>query len=763
MLEQARDTRVRQVAQGLLLFSLALVVRAIPMGQVLEPGIVHFPFGADEFYHLRRIWFGVQNFPSLIDFDSYLNFPDGARAVWPPVFDWVLAAIARVLIGTGDQLAMERLLAWAPPVLGGLTVVCVWRIGRELFSSAAGLVAGVLLALLPAHYANSQLGQIDHHVAVALTTSLLLWSALRLLADRPSTPGRWIGMGATGALAMLLWPGALIHLAIVQVAAVFWLLVAGTREQAVSRCRILAVNHGVAFAALLPFCIGQSWQEFSPLSPLVLGRFQPLWLGAATVTLFAMGVLWSRSGLGATRRQRVSSALALGAAGVALALVAIPGLLEAIDYASGWFTEDEAFQSTVLELGSLTHAGGEFVPQLANSRFSMLFWIFPIAWLGLALDARAHANAAARGLLLLWALAFLAATLLQFRFLNTFSVAFALVLGGAAPALVRRVEAWLGRIPAVATALLLVVASLVAFLPVLDFYRPEFVNSRRVLAGKRLRLPRYNRIVRVVERSSRWLRENSPLTAGYLAPAEAPGYGVLANWGIGHHVRYRSERPMPQDNFGVYGGRANYELSEAYYAARSEDEALAVAAQLGVRYVTADPGGSGQAQGYPGQAMTFRLITQLGSAGPLGNANNPALGHHRLIYLDDDRDMMPRRSKIKPYRFAIFEIVEGARAVGRAEPGSTVEVTLELQLPRDERHTYLSSAEVGPDGGYELRLPYPTSSAGGASGSTDPTGPGGPVLAAGRYQLRSGERTVALDLSEEDVRSGRTVRAPDLD
>jgi asparagine N-glycosylation enzyme membrane subunit Stt3 len=41
----------------------------------------------DASYHARRVVYGVENFPRVLSFDPYLNFPDGARVPWPFLYD----------------------------------------------------------------------------------------------------------------------------------------------------------------------------------------------------------------------------------------------------------------------------------------------------------------------------------------------------------------------------------------------------------------------------------------------------------------------------------------------------------------------------------------------------------------------------------------------------------------------------------------------------------------------------------------------------
>jgi dolichyl-diphosphooligosaccharide--protein glycosyltransferase len=93
------------------LFAAAVGLRAVRFGTVLRNGELQTLFAADEFYHLRRIWFTVVNFPASLDFDFYMNQPLGAQPIWPPFFDWCIAALARVLVGADEQGAVEVVAA----------------------------------------------------------------------------------------------------------------------------------------------------------------------------------------------------------------------------------------------------------------------------------------------------------------------------------------------------------------------------------------------------------------------------------------------------------------------------------------------------------------------------------------------------------------------------------------------------------------------------------------------------------------------------
>ena len=57
---------------------------------------VTFP-PADAQYHLRRALYTFTQFPGVLLFDPYINFPGGAPVPWPPLFDFLLGGAARLL------------------------------------------------------------------------------------------------------------------------------------------------------------------------------------------------------------------------------------------------------------------------------------------------------------------------------------------------------------------------------------------------------------------------------------------------------------------------------------------------------------------------------------------------------------------------------------------------------------------------------------------------------------------------------------------
>ena len=731
-----------RTALGLLaLLLLAGGLRAGTDVLVVSDSGVHLTVPGDPYYHLRRIVWSTRHFPRVLGFDRYLNYPEGGQVVWPPAFDWGIAAAARVSAGAHDLAASERLAARAPAVLGTLAVLGVWWLARARFSPLAGWVAGGLLAVLPNHVLHSQVGQLDHHVAVSLAMIGLLALAMRFVTAPLPGPGRaWMaGAGFGGSL--LLWPGMLIHVGLLEAMIGVWIVGTASRDEAVLRARALAWLNLGALGAVAPGSVGHVWSEFGAWSPWVLSNFQPAFFLAAAATPAAVAAAWRR--WGDSRAARLGVAALVAGSGLALAFLAIPGLGGVLDVAAGWFSKREPFQREVRELEP-------FYPAVAVSRYSLLLVLFPPAWAWLAWRSFRDAACADRFVLLGTAAAFCVLAALQRRFGNSFSIAFVLVFSAVSAEAVPRLAAGLRA----RRALRVPVAALAAFVglavlgSLLAFHGPRQRTLARARADPVLaRRGPLSLEHRLYEAAGRWLAGASPVTQGWDDPALQPEYGVLARWDAGHLVRYRSHRPLVQDNFGVYGGRANYEAAGRYYAAEDEDEAVALLHGLGVRYVLADRHGAGRARRYGPRTMTARLAESYGSATP----EAPALGHHRLVWHQRGGPGMSLAPDPPAFSLGVWEVVAGARVAGRAPPGAEVEALLGMRTASGRPHRYRARTRADRDGRWALVLPYPTDR------------PWSPAMTGERaYALRSGEVVRSLRVPEAAVRSGAGVVGPDL-
>jgi len=737
------------------LFGTAFGLRITTLGLVFVGGRVRFPAGTDELYHVRRIVYQVARFPERLDFDPYVSFPFGATPLWPPYLDWGIAALVRLLAAPADAVAVERVIAWIPPLLGAATVALVGEIGRRHFSLLAGLVAGLLLAVMPAHHMHSQLGQVDHQVVLGLCTVLLLGGAMAWLAESGArrSSARAAGVGLVVAVSLLVSPGALLQILPVQAALIVWVLAAAERSDAVGRARSAALAHAAAAALVAPASLAsRPLAGFGAHSPLVLSDFQPLWFGACAASLVIAAQIWKRGDAWAGRAARVGSALALAGAGAVVSFALIPDLRNSLAYAAGWFTHEETFLAVVMELQPLFYPAGRFEPASALRSLTAALFVFPLAWLWLAFrHGRDPHPRPQTALLLVWSGAFFVLALAQERFANAFAPGLALTLGAAVQGLDATARRRLprGARLAVGAALAgLVVATLT--LPMLDYGR-FFASTRHALTRGQVPVPRNWQRKVVVDEAARWLRDASPPTRGFLDASLRPEYGVLTNWGDGHLVRYRAERPTVQDNFGIFADRRAFDLAREYFESEDEEAAYRAALALGARYTVATQHGSGQLRQRSPHSVGQRLWQRLGNGAPAGaGTGSAALARHRLLWVGDLSGRARDVRRPAPDRVAVFEIVPGSRIVGDASPGERVRFELELQAGAG-RVWYRAGTRASHTGRYEIRLPYPTDTA------VSPE-----VGARGAYRVRGEARSAAFELAEADVRAGATRTGPDL-
>ncbi|MGC9444954.1 MAG: oligosaccharyl transferase, archaeosortase A system-associated [Candidatus Methanospirareceae archaeon] len=168
------------IAVALLVFISLYIRVALPYDSVLGGAFVRFG-GNDPWYNMRIVENTLHNFPHRIYYDAYTYYPYGTIKGFAPLFDYLLAAIIWI-IGLGSPFAtlgqesIDVIGAWYPAVLGALTVIPVYFIGKEVWNRNAGLIAAALIAILPGQFlSRSILGFTDHHVMETLlgTTAML--------------------------------------------------------------------------------------------------------------------------------------------------------------------------------------------------------------------------------------------------------------------------------------------------------------------------------------------------------------------------------------------------------------------------------------------------------------------------------------------------------------------------------------------------------------------------------------------------------------
>lgn len=732
--------RAERTAVAIGIYCAALATRLVWWPRVFSDRGPIAPQGADEYYHLRRIVHAVENFPEVLEFDSTVNFPQGGEIVWPPLFDFAVAALAK-LLGAQTSLEIVAIAMWVPPVLGVLLVLTALWIATRAFGWTAGWIAGALLAVLPGAFRTSQLGMVDHHVAAALFSALLFGLAMAVARQPPGLawPRVAVALGLCGAAFQLTWMGALLPLALLQALAALWILHAPSAAVAVSRAQHVGAALTLMALALFPFAWGREWSQFDALSPLVLTSFHPLWFGGTGLVCLSLAGLWRRAEFAASVGRRWLSGAVCGALGFAAVVVAAGDPSMALDTAAGWFRQDEAYQHFVEELRPFFREVNGSRVAGPERQLTRLIYATPLLLLWLGWRARAQRRAD-WWLLFVWCAAAALATFDQQRFLNSLCAPFAVAWGAGLASFSSLAATRFAQLsPARRIAAFVVASSVSVWIAAPSI---ELISARARVWREGAAAPTtavYPR-VRAYRQAALWLRENSPATAGTRRPEATPEYGVVANWSFGHLLRFVAQRAQLQDNFGVYGGRAGFDAAERYYAATDEAAALRELDALRVRYVLVDRDGSGHARGYSPTSMTARLIGDIGSAPAHEIA---ALARHRLRF-----ETSPRRPG--RWHVMLWEIVPGALIEGVAEPSARIRAELNLRSSARQIPTpYRAVVRADAQGNYRLRVPYPT-------------GGGGSVMTSIAYRISSRGREANLTISEAAVAAGERIAGPRL-
>jgi oligosaccharyl transferase (archaeosortase A-associated) len=158
------------------LCGISLYIRiALPYDQIFVNDGVWFR-ETDAYYYIRNIENLVHNFPHFNSFDPYVLFPGGGGGLTRPFFAWLVAGIILLVShGTPTLHTIETVGAYMPAILGTLTLIPVYFIGKELFNRWVGVISAALVVILPGELLHrSLLGFTDHHIAEILFSTVCI-------------------------------------------------------------------------------------------------------------------------------------------------------------------------------------------------------------------------------------------------------------------------------------------------------------------------------------------------------------------------------------------------------------------------------------------------------------------------------------------------------------------------------------------------------------------------------------------------------------
>lgn len=176
---------------AVLCVAVALYMRiALPYASIFSAEGIKLS-GIDSYFYMRLVDNLVQNFPHLIAFDPYMLYPGGDYINRVPTFyTFILAGIAKLLGGVSpDQNTIDSIAVYVPAILGAVSTIPLFFIGRALVNKWAGLAAAFIMAIMPGELlSRTLLGYTDHHSAeIFFTTYFAMFFILAIKNGRQFT------------------------------------------------------------------------------------------------------------------------------------------------------------------------------------------------------------------------------------------------------------------------------------------------------------------------------------------------------------------------------------------------------------------------------------------------------------------------------------------------------------------------------------------------------------------------------------------------
>ncbi len=574
----------------------------------------------DAYYYMRNIETLVHNFPHYNTFDPYVFYPGGGGGLTRPFFGWLIAVIILLVKGGAATLhSMEVVAAYVPPILGTLTLIPVYFIGKELFNRWAGVIAAALVAILPGEFLHrSLLGFTDHHVAETLFSTvfmLFLIMAIKRARERDISFSHILSRdwstitkplvytllaGVFLGIYLLFWIGGLLFIFIIFAYLVIQFIVDHLRHKSSDYlCIVGTPVFLIAFLMLLPIfgnigTIDRVSLIIAIVVPIVLSIISRLMARKAWKPVYYPLTLVGLAGIGLAAFHAINPSLLQSMLG------------KFIIFAPG------GAALTIMEVQPLLFPNGSFTFQMAWTNFTASFFIAFVS-IGMLIYVAIKDKSADKALFLVWSIIMLIAVLSQRRFGYYYAVNAALLTGyfswkmldlaGLRKLLAKSKEV-VGAVkkfrrkekkakekakpktfmqPRGAWVRVIVVGIVIFFVA----FFPN-IPMAKALAGS----PNY-----VIDEgwytSLLWLRDNSPEPFGdpdfyyklYKTPFQYPesAYGVMSWWDYGYFIMQIAHR-IPNANPGQIGAKE----AGQFFTALNESSANEVADKEGTKYVVID-------------------------------------------------------------------------------------------------------------------------------------------------------------------------------
>jgi len=510
MEDKQTGKKVLVVLAGIFVASLFLRV-VLPYKHVFTDSGVIF-LGSDAWYHMRLAENMAHNFPWPMLYDSYALFPQGMAVATPPLTTWLIAGVGYA-IGLGEPTThiLEIVGAWLPPVLGTLTLIAVYFIGKALRSRWVGVIAVALVAFLPTEFFSvSMLGFVSHH---ALGTLLAVTTVLFLIRGyQRERLGYYALAGLALGFYFLTWYGAIFMLFVLWL----WFIVQFAVDYHDDR-DIASLRSGVTIAACVALFVYSPY-HFDTGGPGVV--IVALIIAAVTPQIF--GFLSSRVN---DTKLLVATAIAI----IAMFMLAIWLVAMAVMWGRGPFIWTAGWIKFIFVTSTPFGTVAETEPLLPHAAILVYGANYLFFFVGIYLAIK---NKQRPVLIVVWGILMLIAVSIQRRWDYYFVVPLSLLTAYFFLEIGNHIRKGVKSRLSLALCVILLFISTPA-------------SIKLAMSPSLITKDWYNTLV--------WLRENSPEPfddpeAYYnLYVAREPGYGVLSWWEYGHWITEVAHR-VPVSN-----------------------------------------------------------------------------------------------------------------------------------------------------------------------------------------------------------------------
>ncbi len=752
----------------LLILLLALAVRLWVFPVVFSNSDVTL-LGADSYYHARRILATVSHFPNALSFDSYIDFPFGAKIGWAPLYDQFIALIAIIIgLGTPSYYTIQATTAIVPLLLGVLTVWLVFLIAEKLFDWKTGLLSAGIFAITPSHVYVSFIGYADHHVAETLLSTaayLFFITALKHSQQNKISFSNFKSntlknsvfpalTGITLALSIFTWDGAPVFIGLIGIYIIIQFII----DRKFSRnSDYLVLTGGIAFLVSLliitPVAISQG-------AGFEIYYYLPTLFHVAFLSVFFLLCVL----LGAMQKMQFKKwwhhpllLLIIFAASVSSLEIFSPQFYQSVTNGISYLLGG-GILATIQEAVPLfnTPAGGFTLYNVWNA-FALGFFIALLSFVYFINKTIREKFPLEAVFLIVWTLIVLTLTILQRRFVYLLAVNVAIfsayfIIEALKPfASVQESKKIISRkklkgqrkgnsssSTGLITGLILIFILSAPNLMVIKFMATENVAAPDA----------------DIRDSFKWLKDNSPTTSYFESPDKPAEYGVMSWWDYGNWILYISQRPVVANNFQTGIDDAARFLTEPDEKAANE-----ILDKRKVRFIVTDAqmlklkfssiamlAGKkaedyyGTSDGTPIRSVNAEnknfFATMLSR---LHVFDGDGLSHYRLIY--ESNTTAIKSPDIKYVK--IFEYVHGATISGKANG----EVRATVSIMTNQGRTFVYAQQVtAMNGRYEIKVPYSTQ---GGKYATAPLSD---------YIIQNANTAKAVSVSENDVLEGREVQ-----